>query len=78
MTGKVTAYDHLDLERLAFVAYGNHRVGNGYLPVGEDIVGSVEELGGYLVEYLTLKGNTCSPRAALPVLTAPTSMLLWV
>lgn len=54
MAGEVSAHHHLHLERLAFETHGNHRVGRSNLPVGQNIGGSIEELGGYLIKYLPL------------------------
>ena len=55
MAGQITADDHFHLERLAAPADGDHRVGLGDLPVGEDVGGGVEETGGDLVEDLALE-----------------------
>ena len=40
------------------MTYGHHRIGNGNLPVGEDVRRCVEELRCNLVEHLTLEGDT--------------------
>ena len=51
------AYDHLHFKALAFQSYGHHGVWSGQLPVGADVRGGVQELGGYLVEHLSLEGD---------------------
>ena len=56
-TRKDAADDHLHAETLALQTNGHHRVGRGQLPIGADVAGGIEELGGNLVEYLTFKGN---------------------
>ena len=53
---EVAADHHLDLEGLALAPYGDHRVGHGDLPVGEDVGRGVEELGRDLVQNLSLVG----------------------
>jgi hypothetical protein len=58
VTGEVTAHHHLYLIRFAAVADGDHGIRNGYLPVGKDVVGEVQELGGQLVEDLAFAGDT--------------------
>ena len=55
VAGQVAADDHFDLERLAAPADGDHRVGLGDLPVGEDVGGGIQEAGGDLVENLALE-----------------------
>ena len=55
--GEVTSNDHLDRERLAETSHGDHRVGGGKLPVGDDVGGGVEKHGGNLVEHLSLIGD---------------------
>jgi len=57
MPGQVTAYDHLDLVRLATPADGNHRIDCGKLPVREDVGRQIQELGGDLVQDLPLVRN---------------------
>ena len=56
-TGKVAADNHLYAEALAFQTDGYHRVGRGEFPVGDDVGRVVEELGGNLVEHLSLEGD---------------------
>ena len=52
---QVPAYYHLYGEPFAHYAAGNHRVGCGTLPVGADVFGLVQELGCYLVQYLSFE-----------------------
>ena len=55
MAGQIAADDHLDLERLTADTDGHHRIGHGNLPVGKDVCGQIEELGGDLVQDLALE-----------------------
>ena len=55
MAGQIAADDHFHLEGLAAPADGDHRVGLGDLPVGDDVGGGVQEAGGDLVEDLALE-----------------------
>ena len=54
---EVAAHNHLQGEAFAEHAHGHHRVGRGQLPVGADVRRGVEELCGYLVQYLSLVGD---------------------
>ena len=56
--GKIAAHNHLNAEALAFETDGHHRVGSGYLPVGNDVGSGIEEFGSYLVQYLAFERNT--------------------
>ena len=55
--GEVAANNHLHAEPFALESHGDHGIGSGELPVGQDVGGGVEELGGNLVEHLTLVGD---------------------
>ena len=47
--GQVAAHYHLYLQRLALQPHGDHGVGDGHFPVGDDVGGGIEESGGYLI-----------------------------
>lgn len=55
--GEIAADDHFNSETFTLVTDGDHRVGAGELPVGDDVGGGVEEVGRNLVEHLTLVGD---------------------
>ena len=54
---EVAAHNHLDTEAFTFEAHGDHGVGSGKFPIGEDVGGGIEELSGNLVEDLSLVGD---------------------
>ena len=56
-TCKDRADNHLHTESLTLQTDGYHRVGCSQLPVGADVCGGVQELGGYLVQHLSLEGD---------------------
>ena len=58
VTGKVSADNHFNLERLAFMTYSYHRIRNCDLPVGENVSCSIKEFCCNLVEYLSLEWDT--------------------
>ena len=57
MTGQIAAHHHLYFIGFTTVADGDHGIDGRYLPVGEDILRKVQELGGKLVKDLSLVGN---------------------
>ena len=58
VAGKVTADDHLDFERLAFVSDSDHRVRNGNFPVRKDVLCRIQELRCNLVQHLSFEWDS--------------------
>ena len=56
-SGQVAAHYDFELEGPGEQADGGHGVGHGLLPVGDDVGCGVEEVGGDLVEDLSLAGD---------------------
>ena len=56
-TGEDGTDDHLELIRLAGVTDGDHGVGRGDLPVGDNVLGGIEIGGGDAIEDLALEGD---------------------
>ncbi len=56
-SAEIAAHNHFHGETFTHHAHGDHGVGSGKLPVGTDVGGGIEELGGNLVEDLSFEGN---------------------
>ena len=57
MACQITSDDHLNLERLAFVADCHARIRDCHLPIGQDVGSGIQELGSNPVQHLSLIGN---------------------
>ena len=57
-TGQISTDNHLDAETFTFKTNGNHGVGSGKLPVGDDVGSGIEEFGSNLIQYLSFEGDS--------------------
>ena len=58
MAGQITPNHHFNLERLGSVTHSNHWVRRCEQPIGDNVLGCLQEMGRHLIEDLALVWNS--------------------